>query len=55
MVVLSKISELRNLQRQEMQDRSDRGESLGSIGKSTFSGPGMAFEKQNSGTGKGPR
>jgi len=51
----SKISELRNLQRQEMQDRSDRGESLGSIGKSTFSGPGMAFEKQNSGTGKGPR
>ena len=51
----SKISKLRNLQRQEMQDRSDRGESLGSIGKSTFSGPGMAFEKQNSGTGKGPR
>ena len=51
----SKISELRNLQRQEMQDRYDRGESLGSIGKSTFSGPGMAFEKQNSGTGKGPR
>jgi hypothetical protein len=46
----SKISELRNLQRQEMQDRSDRGESLGSIGKSTFSGPGMAFEKQSGGS-----
>ena len=46
----SKISELRNLQRQEMQDRSGRGESLGSIGRSTFSGPGMAFEKQSGGS-----
>ena len=50
-----KIAELRNLQRAEMQDRADRGESLSSIGKSTFSGPGMAFEKQDSGTGRGPR
>ncbi len=51
----AKIAELRNLQRAEMQDRADRGESLSSIGKSTFSGPGMAFEKQDSGTGRGPR
>ena len=37
------MAELRNLQRAEMEDRFDRGESLSSIGKSTFSGPGMAF------------
>jgi hypothetical protein len=50
----AKISELRNLQLAEMQDRSDRGESMGSIGRSTFSGPGMAFEKQSGGvSGKG--
>jgi len=50
----AKIAELRNLQRAEMQDRADRGESLSSIGKSTFSGPGMAFEKQSGGvSGKG--
>ena len=46
----AKISELRNLQLAEMQDRSDRGESMGSIGRSTFSGPGMAFEKQSGGS-----
>jgi hypothetical protein len=51
----ARVADLRNLQREEMRDRADRGESLSSIGKSTFSGPGMAFEKQNSGTGKGPR
>ena len=51
----AKVAELRNLQREEMRDRADRGESLSSIGKSTFSGPGMAFEKQDSGTGRGPR
>ena len=39
----ARVAELRNLQRAEMQDRADRGESLASIGKSTFSGPGMAF------------
>jgi len=50
----ARISELRNLQLAEMQDRSNRGESLGSIGRSTFSGPGMAFEKQSGGvSGKG--
>ena len=50
----SKVAELRNLQLAEMQDRSDRGESMGSIGRSTFSGPGMAFEKQSGGvSGKG--
>src|SRR6056300_1208990 len=50
----SKVAELRNLQLAEMQDRSDRGESLGSIGRSTFTGPGMAFEKQQgTTTGKG--
>ena len=40
----------RDLQLQEMEDRAGRGESLSSIGKSTFSGPGMAFEAQNKGT-----
>jgi len=50
----SRVAELRNLQRAEMQDRSDRGESLGSIGRSTFSGPGMAFERKSGGvSGKG--
>ena len=50
----AKVAELRNLQRAEIQDRSDRGESLGSIGRSTFSGPGMAFERQSGGvSGKG--
>jgi len=50
----AKVAELRNLQLAEMQDRSNRGESLGSIGRSTFSGPGMAFEKQSGGvSGKG--
>ncbi len=50
----AKLAELRNLQLAEMQDRSNRGESLGSIGRSTFSGPGMAFEKQSGGvSGKG--
>ena len=50
----SRVAELRNLQRAEMQDRSDRGESLGSIGRSTFSGPGMAFERRSGGvSGKG--
>ena len=50
----ARVEELRNLQLKEMQDRADRGESLSSIGKSTFSGPGMAFEKrQGTTTGKG--
>ena len=50
----ARVAELRNLQRAEMEDRFDRGESLSSIGKSTFSGPGMAFEKrQGTTTGKG--
>ena len=46
----AKVAELRNLQRQEIQDRSDRGESLGSIGRSTFTGPGMSFEKRSGGS-----
>ena len=41
----NRLKNLRNLQRQEMQDRFDRGESLSDIGKSTFTGKGMAFEK----------
>ena len=50
----AKVAELRNLQRAEMEDRFDRGESLSSIGKSTFSGPGMAFERRSGGvSGKG--
>jgi|DEB0MinimDraft_4_1074332.scaffolds.fasta_scaffold01318_9 hypothetical protein len=50
----SRVAELRNLQRAEMEDRSNRGESLGSIGRSTFSGPGMAFERKSGGvSGKG--
>jgi len=45
-----KVEELRNLQLQEMRDRAAGGESLGSIGKSTFSGKGGAFEAKNKGT-----
>ena len=44
-----RVSQLRELQRQEMQDRVDRGESLRDIGKSTFTGKGMAFEKRSGG------
>ena len=46
----AKVAELRNLQRQEIQDRADRGESLSDIGKSTFSGSGMAFERKSGGS-----
>ena len=46
----AKVAELRNLQRQEIQDRADRGESLSSIGKSTFTGKGQAFEKKSGGS-----
>jgi hypothetical protein len=45
----AKVEELRNLQLQEMRDRAAGGESLGSIGKSTFSGKGGAFEKRSGG------
>ena len=45
-----KIKKLRDLQLSEIKDRYDSGESLGSIGASTFSGPGMAFEKQPGGS-----
>ena len=49
-----RVNELQGLQLAEMRDRVNRGESLGSIGQSTFSGPGMAFEKQSGGvSGKG--
>lgn len=46
----AKVEELRNLQLQEMRDRAAGGESLGSIGKSTFSGKGGAFEARPSST-----
>ncbi len=46
----ARVAELRDLQRAEIKDRSDRGESLGSIGRSTFTGPGMSFEKRSSGS-----
>jgi hypothetical protein len=39
----AKVAELRKLQLDEMKMREGGGESLSSIGKSTFSGPGMAF------------
>ena len=45
-----KIKQLRDLQLSEMKDRYDSGESLGSIGASTFSGPGMAFAEQPGGS-----
>ena len=45
-----RVQELRNLQLQEMQDRADTGETLSSIGKSTFTGKGKTFEAQNKGT-----
>jgi hypothetical protein len=46
----ARVQELRNLQLQEMRDRAAGGESLGSIGKSTFSGKGGAFEKRSGGS-----
>jgi len=45
----ARVEELRNLQLSEMRDRADRGESLSSIGKSTFSGKGKSFEAKPSG------
>ena len=48
-----KVAELQGLQLAEMRDRYDAGESLGSIGASTFSGPGMAFEAGNTDQGGG--
>ena len=42
----AKIAKLRNLQLADMTERANKGESLSSIGKSTFSGPGMAFAPQ---------
>jgi len=45
-----KVEELRNLQLREIRDRVAGGESLSSIGKSTFSGKGMAFEKKSGGS-----
>jgi len=39
----AKIAELKKLQLDEMKMREKGGESLSDIGKSTFSGPGMAF------------
>jgi len=51
---IDKVAELQGLQLAEMRDRYETGESLGSIGASTFSGPGMAFERQSGGvSGKG--
>jgi len=41
----NRLENLRNLQRKEIEQRAGRGESLSDIGKSTFSGKGMAFEK----------
>jgi len=49
----AKIAELRNLQLADMTERANKGESLASIGKSTFSGPGMAFEAGNTNQGGG--
>jgi|9_EtaG_2_1085328.scaffolds.fasta_scaffold00525_6 hypothetical protein len=40
---------------QDVQDRADRGESLSDIGTAMFTGPGMAFEARNTGTGRGPK
>lgn len=45
----AKVKELRDLQLREMEDRAAKGESLSSIGKTTFSGPGMAFEQKGGG------
>ena len=48
-----KVAELQGLQLAEIRDRLKTGESLGSIGASTFSGPGMAFEAGNTDQGGG--
>lgn len=46
----AKIKELKDLRDREIKDRYDFGESLSSIGKSTFTGKGQAFEKQSGGS-----
>lgn len=46
----AKIKELRDLRDREIRDRADFGESLSSIGKSTFTGKGQAFEKRSGGS-----
>jgi len=46
----ARVKELRDLRDREIRDRSDFGESLSSIGKSTFTGKGQAFEKQSGGS-----
>jgi hypothetical protein len=46
----ARVKELRDLRDREIRDRADFGESLSSIGKSTFTGKGQAFEKQSGGS-----
>ena len=46
----ARVKKLKELRDREIRDRADFGESLSSIGKSTFTGKGQAFEAQNKGT-----
>lgn len=46
----ARVKELKDLRDREIRDRADFGESLSSIGKSTFTGKGQAFEKRSGGS-----
>ena len=46
----ARVKELKDLRDREIRDRYDFGESLSSIGKSTFTGKGQAFEKRSGGS-----
>ncbi len=46
----ARVKELKDLRDREIRNRADFGESLSSIGKSTFTGKGQAFEKQSGGS-----
>jgi len=46
----ARVKKLKELRDREIRDRADFGESLSSIGKSTFTGKGQAFEKRSGGS-----
>ena len=45
----------RDAEVKSIQGRLDSGMSLGDIGRESYTGPGMAFEERDTGTGRGPK
>jgi len=45
----------RDAEVKSIQKRLDSGMSLGDIGRESYTGPGMAFEERDTGTGRGPK